>query len=1111
MSDPVFTRTEASAPLYTLPATVPGAPAYAIAFLPATTPKADSLTLAETWSQSPAGIYLFLGQAVANPAAFAASVRQYVGSNPVRFLWIANPADVSSAWTGGQLQVSADGLGSMVVSRAARIDFRGYTLGIGKGCGIALDAGNDGFTVAQVVPGAVFLQTGQGATTLPADGTLAIPFAGDAAGTLQAAIPVPAAQWPVLDACIRFFVDDPGHPGYLRGLPCPVLVPPSGGMTLDAVLDPVNPLLPDRTILRIPTSAGAMATGYRTVLGGTVQLTPTTTASFPTGPGLVFQVAPVTLGANAADPFYLTYHGPFALAASAQKLMCGISGVEYATTSATTGQQVVFYAGQPAYAPAPGVGTRPLTDAGRTAWCSLVPAAADGATYFAQPDSAVFYQAQSGDSLAYLEVPAGYFPVAQVPPGGGTPTVFPWAPYALAASADAPRLRTLEVESVSPARRAALTSFLIPTETGGSAGGRAGTTPQGLLVDFDPALRNWKTVTLARNQGGAEELQLADVVGGLKAALQSDQLFAVVSRPDVFTGACSVVGDFSLTLDGWTFRLDPATWPVHDTIALFKCARRSVWEIANDLSAWSWPEAADGWSASSGSLREVQKSLVDFLADAKRRSTTEPDFGFFVRKVVDNPAWNGVLFLRVDLSGSLPLELAGLAAGIDPSQFMANHVGVTLTPVEVSGGALVPHDSSIFALIAYDDPQDLYYQDKDYAYKVLSLKVLFLNSAVASFSSRIELMINALFGDPCILRGSGHGNNLILEGAYQQAGGQAHYSFVQQGVNRFVMTSATLEAVETLTAQFVTLIPPAGDPGDTVRTEFRLTGDLQYKVIEGFDLFSFGPPPGTETPGEGGLRFSGLVVRMSFPAADPGRQTFAFDAGTLSFDPSSSVARPDSIYSGLPLKLTGLVQSPDGVSPGDLGYMSVAAPVDQAALAPPWYGLAFQLQLGTLGSLAGNAGLSATLSACWAPSQTRAQVYLGLKLPGSSSARPEIPLAGVLSLSFGTIELVVDTSGPALAYMLLLRGIALKLLGISFPPGQTDLYVFGDPTSPRSGNFGWYAAYAADDEDGGGEGGERSAPSGYRTAAPRAPRRLRPVPVPTPPPASGDPGRGCCG
>ncbi|HVH14055.1 MAG TPA: hypothetical protein VM759_13425, partial [Longimicrobium sp.] len=745
--------------------------------------------------------------------------------------------------------------------------------------------------------------------------------------------------------------------------------------------------------------------------------------------------------------------------------------------------------------------------------CSLVPAAANGATYYAQPDSAVFYRTQSGDSLAYLEVPAGYFPVAQVPPGSASSTVFPWAPYALAASADAPRLRTLEVESVSPARRAALTPFLIPTETGTSAGDQTGTTPQGLLVDFDQALRNWKTVTLARNENGAEQLQLADVVGGLKAALQSDQLFAVVSRPDVFTASCSVVGDFSLTLDGWTFRLGPDTWPVHRTITLFKSARRSVWDIANDLSAWSWPEAADGWSASTGSLREVQKSLVDFLADARRRAATEPDFDFFVRKVVDNPAWNGVLFLRVDLSGSLPPELAGLAAGIDASQFMAHHVGLTLTPVQVDDGALVPHDSSIFALIAYDDPQDLYYQEKDYAYKVLSLKVLFLNSAIASFSSRIELMINALFGDPCILRGSGHGNNLILEGAYQQQGGEAHYSFVQQGVNRFVMTSATLEAVETLTAAFVTLIPPAGDPGDTVRTEFRLTGDLQFKVMEGFDLFSFGPPAGTDAPGEGGLRFSGLVVRMSFLAAEPGVQTFTFDAGTLGFDQASSVARPDSVYAGLPLKLTGLVQAADGVSPGDMGYMSVAAPVDQAALTPPWYALAFQHQLGTLGALAGNAGLVATLSACWAPSQTTPKIYVGLKLPGASSARPEIPLAGVLSLNFGTIELVVDDSGAAPAYMLLLRGIALKLLGMTFPPGQTNLYVFGDPTSPRSGSFGWYAAYAADEESGGGG-------TGSTARLPGAARTLRPSPlsVSVPPaaapavlrlPAAGEPG--CCG
>lgn len=1086
MTAPVFTRTAAGSPLFALPVAAPVPAGYGIAFLPAADPGQDTLTLQQSWTSSP-GIYLFLGQAVTDPQALAQAVRGYAGADPVRFLFIQNPADASSQWRAAQVQATVDaGTGLGTVYRAARINFGGYTLGIGRGCPVAIDSAGEGFTVTQAAAGAVFVQTPGGTATLAATGTLSLPLAGNAPGTLGADVPVPAAQWGALDACLRFFVDDPDQPGYLRGLACPVLTPPTAGLTLHAQLDPVSPLSPDRSILRFLDAGGgggtALASGYRTVLGQTVQLTPATGSGFAAGPGLVFQVAPATVQPDPGDPYYLTYHGPFALGTAAQQVMCGISGVEYASVSAAAGHRMVFQAGQPAYAPPPGKGRDPLTGAAATAWCALAPAAAQGATYFAQPQQAAFYQSSQSapaGGLAYLPVPAGGFPTTLVPPGGtGAPTLFPWAPYALAATADAQALHDVEVQSVSPARRAALSTFLLPTESSTPTGSRAGTTPQGLAVDFDQALGNWETVTLARHAGGTQLLQLSNVTDGLKGALQTDQMFCVVSRPDRFTASCGVVGTFSLTLSGWTFSLAPSAWATHRTMLILKCARRSVGELANDLSAWTWQAAAEGWSASSGSLLEVQRSLIDFLSDARERAKTEPEYRYFVRQVVDNPAWNGELFLRVDLSGALPPELAGLAAGIDPAQFMAHHVGITMTPLEVSGTTLVPHDSSLFALIAYDDPTHQFYQQVDYAYKVLSLKVLFLNSVLATFASRIELMINVLFGEAALLRGSGHGNNLILEGSYQQQGGEARYSFVQQGVNRFETSSAVLEAVETLSAQWVTLVPPAGTSSDVVRTEFRLTGDLQFRVLPGLDLFSFGPPPGTDAVGAGGLRFGGLLIRMSFPAATPSATVFAFDAGTLSLDPAASVARPASVFRGLPLRLQGFVQAADGVTPGEMGYMSVAAPLDASALEPPWYALAWQLELGTLGALAGNAGLTATLAAAWAPAPDEPLAYLGLKLPGSSSARPEIPIAGVLNLSFGALELVVDTSGPALAYLLMLRGIALSLLGMRFPPGQTDLYVFGDPQAPHSGSFGWYAAYAADDEEeddgAGGSGGGRA-------------------------------------
>ncbi|HEX8904519.1 MAG TPA: hypothetical protein VF771_06740, partial [Longimicrobiaceae bacterium] len=52
-----------------------------------------------------------------------------------------------------------------------------------------------------------------------------------------------------------------------------------------------------------------------------------------------------------------------------------------------------------------------------------------------------------------------------------------------------------------------------------------------------------------------------------------------------------------------------------------------------------------------------------------------------------------------------------------------------------------------------------------------------------------------------------------------------------------------------------------------------------------------------------------------------------------------------------------------------------------------------------------------------------------------------------------------------LSYILRLRRFYLRLLGWQFPPGQADVYLFGDPDTSRlpgggrRGALGWYAAY----------------------------------------------------
>jgi hypothetical protein len=193
------------------------------------------------------------------------------------------------------------------------------------------------------------------------------------------------------------------------------------------------------------------------------------------------------------------------------------------------------------------------------------------------------------------------------------------------------------------------------------------------------------------------------------------------------------------------------------------------------------------------------------------------------------------------------------------------------------------------------------------------------------------------------------------------------------------------------------------------------------------------------------------------------------------------------------------IQGSSSDTPGDLGYMDVRSPLNQGRMEEPWYGLSFDLDLGTLGALASSAGLNVTLMAAWSTAGLIQNVYVGLKLPGSVSSQTRIPIEGLLSLNFKQIELVViepklipdnvlpigefieshtndkhlssrrisesivnKVSGPSpegTSYMLKFRGVSFNFLTLAFPPGDIELYLFANPDDGDANLLGWYAAY----------------------------------------------------
>ena len=515
----------------------------------------------------------------------------------------------------------------------------------------------------------------------------------------------------------------------------------------------------------------------------------------------------------------------------------------------------------------------------------------------------------------------------------------------------------------------------------------------------------------------------------------------------------SYTGDFSLFVADWEFDLSPWRWADHNSIVIFKFCNKQLVQIVADTAQWTEGDAFNTSTAA------TQKIISDIFDDATSRlKAGDTDLSYFVNTVMLSANWNGILVLNgeVPLSG-LPPQLEGLAAGIDASKFQAHHLGITVTPVVTGAAEYVTTASSAFGLIDYNSLEPLT-STQPYDYKVLSLKVGIANSEIISFSSSIELMINELFGEQSTQENASD-NNLVLYGTYQKSGGVGAYSFTSNGPTSYSMSSSTLYMVNIQTASFITVTSGEDDPGDTtVNSLFQLSGSVSFLPQTGFDLFSYGPEQAViDIGGIGsGLAYSALSIDMTFDQASPTYRTFVFDATKILLDQGASQVRVLSLAAHFPMKLTGLVQGTGQTTPDSMGFMPVDSPIQGSMLTAPWFGLEFELDLGSLGALAAQAGFTASLMLGWAPNMNGVTNYVGLSMPGVSGGDRAISLQGVLKLAFGDVSFLVQPP----TYILQLKDIALKFLSLSFPPnGQINMLMFGNPDAQTSGALGWYASY----------------------------------------------------
>jgi hypothetical protein len=432
-----------------------------------------------------------------------------------------------------------------------------------------------------------------------------------------------------------------------------------------------------------------------------------------------------------------------------------------------------------------------------------------------------------------------------------------------------------------------------------------------------------------------------------------------------------------------------------------------------------------------------------------------------------------VLLLRGTVAG-IPPALAGIEAGIRaPEGLVVHHLAADVSPLQnTPTGPAISRPSSVSGLIYYVDPvvdplnasapipSDA---TGPYDFLLLSLKVLFANSAVQAFSSYAEMSIHQLFDTPVLTMGAG-GNAydaIVLSGSYYVVDGLPVYSLGSTTRAPFTLNNSILSDVEIGGVQMSTV---SADPRADTVIQFAMAGFLDFAIVPGgdnhLDLFGFGNQLDQHLPGTG-LAFDSLNLMMSYPTSSPSKRSFVAATDAMTFDQSSSTLRPGSLPNAFALQLTGLISSMS--PPAQVGFLPVSFPdLNVGPLGTKWYGLVFRLDLGTPGNLAGKAGLQSSLLLAWtagAPTGSApGGAQIGLQLPGTAQGAPLISLQKVLKLSIGPIQLFFDATHQA--YVLVLNELALSFLGLlKIPPnGATAFYLFGDASGTASA-LGWYAIY----------------------------------------------------
>ncbi len=1064
----------------------------------------SSLNLTQAWQEK--GYFLFLSTPIQEARGFCQKLRNVLPSSSLsssQILWIQNPNDPADSWKLQRLSLKNQTEQRCVLQSDVQFDFKNYDLSFNSGSQLKINTNTHQF---EIIPldGTSFRANG---TLFSLGASLSIPVFNDHAGTFQFDVSLDASasssQWDALSIELRYQVKltlDDSLPS-VTTLAYP-LFSSEGVESLSVNLHPLDPI--NKSFLGFGSSSSALSlrSFFRTNIGQTILLTP------QDGAQLVFQEFTNSADASETDSYYLVPEGNFQItfeeSITSTALMCGLIGSEGITLEMTAQPCLSFFPGQAAFFDATIRGNSSLQTNALTAWIALTSHDKGRFSYFSQPQVSPFYSYSPANG--HFEFApfsnSEWEALSATPKSRLLPYAVPVVVYAGLRDTNLDAFHLLENEALIPRRKKGLEQLSQDTPAPYTA-------PQNLpkAISFQGAL-----ATLSSNQQTLYSLCWAKDSEGQQLLFGSNvnpytiELSAILKNSLLSPKRCVVISESSaveaympytsFSIDGWEFDINPGNWKDFNTVLIFKSYPDvPLKTLLQNSETWNNAKSFNKDISATETLLNsiISNALNEYPENGSGDDDADLDYQPFVENILNNPDWQGVLILNAKaLVTGLPESLKGLEAGIDPSKFCAHHIAITNTPFCYENGIIDQQASTFSGLIHYSNTtkNKLYATLKGdgYDFNVGMLNVLFENSKVVNFSSEVELTCFYFFSERAILQqknsssSTSHsqnskspvpsksqleGNIILLKGYYQSHHGEGAYVFVNHQDLHFSMESSVLEQVEVKKVQFVPSVSKkqiSGGENPIAHTQFLFWGSLRFKALKDVDLFSFGLLPqntAKDSDSSPKLVFSGMALDMSFPLETPGQKSFTFDPKKMAFDLANSSARPDSLYNNFPLILTGLTVSSGKKRPADLGYYAISTPLSVQSLDYTWYGLHFNLDLGSGGSLGGKKGIKLQMLLAWSPAQSKGNLkaMVGVKFPGAG-----LHIEGALKLKIKDIQLLY--SKPA-TYELRFRRIALKILGITFPiQGQAEILIFGDPhplkrlSVNQKKSLGWYMAYA---------------------------------------------------